>query len=109
MKGEYGQVRMKNNDIFKIIGMGGVLLETNIGGKLLLKNVRHVPDVHLNLISTGCLDEEGYCSTFSEGRWKLTRGSLIKVRGKKLNTLYRTEVRICRGEVNALEDSSIEL
>ena len=35
--------------------------------------------------------------------------SLIKVRGKKLDTLYRIEVKICRGEVNALENFSIEL
>ena len=68
MKDDYSQVRMENNDVSKIIGMGDVLLETSIGDKLLLKHVRHVLDIRLNLISIGCLDEEDYYNTFSEGR-----------------------------------------
>ena len=57
---------MRNSGVSKIIGIGDVLLETSIGGKLLLKNVRHVPDIRLNLISIDCLDDEGYCSIFNE-------------------------------------------
>ena len=86
-----------------------MLIETSIGGKLLSKNIRYVLEIHLNLISTYWLDDEGYYSIFNEGTWKFTGGSLIKARGKKLDTLYKIEVGICRGEVNALEDSSIEL
>ncbi|PNX70981.1 hypothetical protein L195_g057937, partial [Trifolium pratense] len=51
---------MGNDDRSKIVGKGDVCLETNTGCRLTLKDVRHVPDMRLNLISTGLLDEEGY-------------------------------------------------
>jgi hypothetical protein len=43
-----------------VIGIGDIWLETNIGCKLLLKDVRNVPNMCLHLISTSTLDEEGY-------------------------------------------------
>jgi hypothetical protein len=48
--------------------------------KLVLRDVKHVPDIPLNLISTGKLDDDGYCSTFCNGQWKLTRGAMIVAR-----------------------------
>ena len=39
-EGDYGFVRMGNEGLSKIIGMGNVCLETNLGCKLLLKGVR---------------------------------------------------------------------
>ena len=109
-EGDYGCVRMGNEGLSKIIGMGNICLETNLGCKLLLKDVRHVPDIRLNLISTGRLDDEGYNNHFGDGKWKLTKGSLVMAKGKKTCTLYTMKGKICNGVVNALEgDSSIEL
>lgn len=45
--------------VCKIVVMRDVLAETSAGYKLQLKNVRHVPDNHLNLISFKPLDIEG--------------------------------------------------
>ena len=67
-QGEFGNVRMGNEDVSKIVGMGDICLETNIGCKLLLIDVRHVLDIRLNLISTGKLDDEGYNNNFSDGK-----------------------------------------
>ena len=66
--GDYGSVRMGNEVVAKIVGIGDVCLETDIGCRLMLKNVRHVPDMRLQLISTGILDDEDYVSTFSSGK-----------------------------------------
>ena len=55
------------------MGIGDVFLETSIGNKLVLKDVRHVPDIRLNLISTGKLDDEGFTNSFGESKWKLTK------------------------------------
>ena len=49
--GDFGNVRMGNNGVSKIVGIGDVCLETSIGNKLVLKDVRYVPDISLNLIS----------------------------------------------------------
>ena len=46
---------------------------------LTLKDVRHVPDIRLNLILTGRLDEEGYSGIFHNGKWNFCNGSLIVV------------------------------
>ena len=74
---------MRNSGVSKIVGIGDVCLETSIGNKLVLKDVRHLPDIRLNLISTGKLDDEGFTNSFGESKWKLTKGSLVVVRGKK--------------------------
>ena len=58
--GDFGRVRMGNNSYADIVGIGDVCVETNTGYTLALKNVRHVPDMLLNLISTHILNKEGY-------------------------------------------------
>ncbi|KAL5863382.1 hypothetical protein ACOSQ3_000896 [Xanthoceras sorbifolium] len=99
-QGDFGRVRMGNDDVSKIIGIGNIHLETNLGCRLVLKDVRHVPDIRLNLISTGILDDDGYSNYFGEGKWKLTKGNLVIAKGKKDTSLYHTEAKLCRGEVN---------
>ena len=39
---DFGNVRMGNNGVSKIVGIGDICLETSIGNKLVLKDVRHV-------------------------------------------------------------------
>ncbi|VFQ77038.1 unnamed protein product [Cuscuta campestris] len=80
--GDFGYVKMgKGADkSSKIVGMGTVCLKTNTGCRLTLRDVRHVPEFRYNLISAGGLDEDGYVSRLGEGKWKLTKGSLIVAR-----------------------------
>ncbi|GKB06398.1 retrovirus-related pol polyprotein from transposon TNT 1-94, partial [Tanacetum coccineum] len=54
----------------------------DFGMELVLHNVKHVPDMRLNIISTGLLDEDGYHNSSGNGLWKVTLGSLIVARGK---------------------------
>ena len=49
---------MGNDDLAKAIGMRDVRLETSNGTMLILKNVKHIPDIRMNLISIGKLDDE---------------------------------------------------
>ena len=53
---------MGNSAVSKIIGIGDIWLETNLGYNLLFINVRHVPNMLLNLISTGKVDDERFIS-----------------------------------------------
>ena len=108
--GDFVNVRMRNSGVSKIVGIGDVCLETSIGNKLVLKDVRHVLDIRLNLISTGRLDDEGFTNSFGESKWKLTKCSLVVARGKKQNTLYVMKAKLHKGEINAAQrDASIEL
>ncbi|KAG8370027.1 hypothetical protein BUALT_Bualt14G0075000 [Buddleja alternifolia] len=110
MSGNFGRVRMANHDVTEVICMGNINLETDTGCRLILRDVRHIPDIRLNIISTGQLDDDGYVSNFGEGKWKLTKGSLITTKGKKKNSLYLMQAKLSNGEVNAaVNSSSIEL
>jgi len=50
----------------------------------------------LYLISTGTLDEEGYHNYFGDGKWKLSKNSLIVAKGKKMG-LYMSQVKVIKG------------
>ncbi|MCQ7691305.1 hypothetical protein NP199_24620 [Salmonella enterica] len=89
----FGVVKMGNYGISDIIGMGDIHIKINLGCKLVLKDVRHVVDLRLNLISIGRLDNEDYDSRFHKGQWKLSKGSLVITNGKKCHTLYRLQAK----------------
>ncbi|KAK6145814.1 hypothetical protein DH2020_019683 [Rehmannia glutinosa] len=83
---------MANHGVTEVVGIGNIILNTDTGSRLTLKDVRHIPDIRLNIISTGKLDDVGYDNHFGEGKWKLTKGSLIVAKGQKQNSLYGLEV-----------------
>ena len=107
--GDYGTVKMENSGVSKIVRVGDISLKTDVGCTLVLRDVRHIPDLRLNLMSTGRLDVAGYQSWFVGGHWKLIKGSMIAARGKICCTLYKTCVSICKGELNAAEDSATDM
>ena len=92
--GNFGKVKIRNQVSSKIIGIGDITLTTNIGCKLILNDVRHVLDMHFNLISTANFDD-GLVNDFGGIIWKLTKESLIIARGKK-----ERPCSLCNVEVN---------
>ena len=73
-------------------------MTTNTRCKLVLKDLRHVPNMRLNLISVNELDDAGLVNQFSGGKWKITNG----VEG----SLYVTREKLCEGKVNIVNDNS---
>lgn len=105
--GDFGRVKMGNSSHADIVGIGDVCIQTNTGCTLTLKDVRHVPDLRHNLISVQALDLAGFCSNFGNGTWKLTKGSLMVARGTMYSTLYRTQVKLIRDGLNAVEGDAL--
>ena len=101
--GNFGVVKMGNNLFSKGIDKGDVCLIMENGTRLVLRDVRHIADMHLNLISVSRLDDEGLCSTFKDGKWKLTKGSMVMARGLKCFMLYVMHAKISTDVVNAVE------
>ena len=81
---------MGNDSYANIVGIDDMCVRANTGYTLILKDVRHVPDICLDLISTLVLDKEGYGNYFRSGKWRLSKGSLMFARGKICCTLYKT-------------------
>jgi len=104
--GDFGKVKTGNQVLRKIIGIGDITLITNTRCKLVLKNVRHVLDMCLNIIPPGKLDDANLVDHFGGRIWKLTKESLIIARGKKEASLYFMQEKLCKGEVNVAYDNS---
>ena len=66
--GNFGRVKMGNDSYANIVGIGDICVRVNTGYTLVLKDVRHVLDIRLNLISTHVLDKEGYDNYFCGGK-----------------------------------------
>ena len=86
---------MGDDDPLKIVGMGKVKIKQKNGNQWLLKEVRHVPELRRNLISTGQLGSEGCVTTFTDKIWKVTKGSMVVAKGEKVGTLY-----LCTGSID---------
>ena len=98
---DFGNVKMTHEGVAKCSGVGQVCLEMSNGSKLILKHVKHVPDIRLNLLSVGKLCDENYDILFSGDSWKLTKGSMVVGRGSKHSTLYITQAKIVKDVVHA--------
>ena len=107
--GDYGVVKMGNDGFAKVVGTGTICLQTNTGFKLILHQVRHVPDIRLDLISTGTLDDEGYNHASQNGKWKICKGSLIVAKANKCchNGLYLLQASVSTNFVNAVENQDV--
>ena len=73
---------------------------------MVLIDVRHVPEMRFSFIFVRKLDDEGYHNHLGEGKWKLTKGSLVLTWEKKNNTIYKTEARLVKGDVNIIENEA---
>jgi len=58
--GDFGTVKMGNASHSSITGIDDICLQTDMGYRLTPKDVRHIPDLRLNLISGDALDNDGF-------------------------------------------------
>ena len=82
---------MSNAREVNVFVIGSACLKINTNSTLFLQNVKHAPDIPLNLISVRQLDDDGYHNDLCNVKWNLTKGSLILARGRKHSNLYMTQ------------------
>ncbi|KAM0059034.1 putative RNA-directed DNA polymerase [Helianthus debilis subsp. tardiflorus] len=90
--GNFGKVRLVDDQMLDITGVGDVDLKTSLGTIWTLKDVRVIPNLRRKLISVGKLDDEGFNVHFGGGQWKVIKGNLVIAKGKKQGTLYMAEI-----------------
>ncbi|KAG8473176.1 hypothetical protein CXB51_035117 [Gossypium anomalum] len=84
-----GVVLMGNNDSCKIAGVGTIKVKMFDGVFKTLSDVRHVPELKRNLISLSTVDSKGYRYIAESGVLKISKGSLIMMKGqRKTDKLY---------------------
>ena len=81
---DFGIMKMGNTSHSKIVGIDEVCIQADVGCTMTLKDVRHVPDVRLNLISKTSLDRACYASYFGNGKWKSLESLLLLLEGRRV-------------------------
>ena len=105
-----GNVLIGNNMSCKTISIRSIKIRIHDGIIRTLSNVRHVPDLKKNLISLGTLDANGYKFLAEGGVLRVSKGSLVVMKGKKMNILYILQGSKVTGDaaVSMLEDPDID-
>lgn len=83
-----GSILMGNDAVSQVIGIGTVSIKCHDGVVRTLTDVRHVPDLRMNLLSLGTLASLGCKFSGQEDILKITKGSLIGMKGSLKNGLY---------------------
>ncbi|KAK3019909.1 hypothetical protein RJ639_004004 [Escallonia herrerae] len=86
--GDNGHVTVGNGYRCSVVGNETVEIKLSNGRTLVLKDVRHIPELQKNLISVSGLDRKGYFMTFSEKQWKMIKGLMVVARGERVGTIY---------------------
>ena len=85
---EGGIILLGNNKPCKVQGVGSVRIKMYNGVEKVLENVRYILELKRNLISLIMLDELGYVIKAEAGTFKISKGSLIVMKGVKKNGIY---------------------
>ena len=88
VQGYFGDVLLGGDEPCKIVGMGKVHMKLNNGNEWMLKDVRNIPSMKINLISIGKLGDNVCLSMFGKMWWKITKGTLIITKGDRKGVLY---------------------
>jgi hypothetical protein len=99
-KGE--AVRLADNTHLDVAGKGTVKIKMHNGCVKTFGNVKYVPTARRNLISLGKLDSLGYGYSAKGGDMRITRGSLVIMKGTKTKgNLYQLKGKIVIGKGGA--------
>ncbi|KAG8471703.1 hypothetical protein CXB51_036524 [Gossypium anomalum] len=102
-----GVVLIGNNASCKIAGVGTIKVKMFDGVVRTLSDVRHVPELKRNLISLSTLDSKGYRYTAKSGVLKISKGSLVVMKGqRKTAKLYVLQGSTVTGDA-AVASSSL--
>jgi len=71
-----------------MVGIGTIEIKIFDGMVRKLKEVRYVPKVKKNLILVGALEALGHAISVRDGVFKITRGSMVVMKGVRRNNLY---------------------
>lgn len=92
-------------------GQGSIRIKANGGSIRILKNVKYVPNLRRNLISTGTLDKLGYHHEGGDGKVRYHKNNATALVGRLINGLYVLDGETIMSESFNAEDtkSSTEL
>ena len=79
---------MGDDHQYKVEGIGTIRIKIFDEMVRELKDVRYVPQLKINLISVGALEALGHGVSIRDSVFKMTRGSMVVLKGVRRNNLY---------------------
>ena len=89
---EFGTMKITSS-YSKILGISVVRIKTNAGSTIRLKDVWHVLNLRMNVLSTLAMDREGYCNLLGSERWKLIKSTLVVAKTHACCGMHWTHVK----------------
>ena len=96
---------MSDDHPCNIEGMGTIHIKMEDGIVRELKEVRSVPQLKRNLISVGTLEVSGLMVSIRDGVFKMTKGSMVVMKGVHRNNLYYLKGSTVTGQVETSSSS----
>jgi len=96
---------MGDNHPCNIEGMGTVRIKMDDEIVRELKEVRYAPQLKRNLISVGTLEALGLVVSIRDGVLKMTKGSMVVMKGVRRNNLYYLKGSMVTGQVETSSSS----
>lgn len=97
-----GGVLLGNNKSCKVARAGTVRIKLHDGIERILTEVRHVPKLRSNLVSLGILNQQDFSWKDENNVLKVTKGSLLYLRGIRERGLYVLQGSTLIGDVAAV-------
>ena len=102
------KVLMGNNTVCKAVGIGTMKIKMHNGMIQTLMEVRHMPDLRKSLLSIEALAGLGCKMVMEADRLKISKGSLVVMKGKKVRNLYLLKGHTVMGEASMASGGSSE-
>lgn len=83
-----GTVRMANDTVSKVMGLGSVKIINEDNSVVILTKVRYIPEMKRNLISLGTLEALECRYSPTDGVLQIIKEDMVVLKGKRHETLY---------------------
>jgi len=92
---------MGNDTVCNTVGIDNIHMRIFDGQVRTLTNVRHILDLKRNLLSLRALEARGYKFSGADGGIKVTKGSIMILKGERTKNFYKLTRNIIIGDASA--------
>ena len=103
-----GKVRMANNSVSEVKGIGKVRFVNTDGTTFVLHDVRYMPGMSRNLISMGTLKAKGCVFKGNNGILEVMKGNTVFMKGSRRDSLYILQGEAKKSEAMVAEAGDLD-
>ena len=102
-------VHMGNDSSCKTVGICSIRLKNHDGSIRVLIDVWYVPNLRMNLISLGTLEDKGFAVSMRDGILIVTSGALMVMKGTRKDNLFYFQNDTIIGIIATISNEDVDL